>query len=346
MTRKRSLEQQLDRFAGAESGRRAVAETVAALGKAIARIARRLQRGALDGDLAAPTGRKGEIDAQKQLDIVAHDWIVEALRAAPVATVISEEVAEPVSLDARGRLVVAIDPIDGSSNIESNAAIGTIFSILPAPGRGEGPGALLMPGHAQLAAGFAVYGPQTTLALTLGEGTALYTLDRDGGDFVMTEPRAAIPPVSSEFAVNVSNYRYWDEPARVWLDDCLSGADGPRGRNFNMRWTASPVVEIFRILKRGGVFLYPADTRPAYQHGRLRLIYEANPFALIVEQAGGAAITGHDRILDLIPSALHQHVPVVAGARDEVEHIRRLYAETICASERSPLFSRRGLFRS
>jgi len=346
MTVRRSLEQELACWAGAEADRSAVAKTVGGVARAAGRISELLEKGVLAGDLGAPTGHHGLIDAQKQLDVIANDWIIEALRPAPVAWIISEEVADPILLNAAAPLIVAIDPIDGSSNIETNSAIGTIFSVLPSPPSGPGQAGLLIPGRLQLAAGFIVYGPQTTLALTYGDGTQLYTLNRDTSHFVLTDPHADIPPIASEFAVNVSNYRHWDAPAKVWLDDCLSGADGPRGRNFNMRWTASPVAELYRILRRGGVFLYPADQRRGYLNGRLRLIYEANPIALVIEQAGGAATTGRERILDLMPKSLHQHVPIFAGARDEVEHIGRLHAEPFGAGDRSPLFNRRGLFRS
>jgi fructose-1,6-bisphosphatase I len=197
-----------------------------------------------------------------------------------------------------------------------------------------------------LAAGFAVYGPSTTLAITYGEGTQIYTLDPATRQFLQTREDCIIPIVTQEYAINSSNYRHWDDATRTYADDILRGREGPRSKDFNMRWTATPAAEFQRILTRGGIFLYPGDLRPGYELGRLRLVYEANPLAWVVEQAGGAANTGRQRILDIVPHALHQHTPLIAGSRSEVEYLVRLLAEPHAAAERSPLFGRRGLFRS
>lgn len=324
-----------------------VAATVTAVARAVARISALVAQGGLAGNLAKAVGREGSADEQKELDVIASDWLAEALREAPVALFISEEAEQPIVLTPGAPVIVAADPIDGSSNIEANAAIGSLFSVLPALTTSSGALDVLQPGRNQLAAGIVVYGPATTLALTLGEGTQLYTLNRATGRFVLTEPEARIPATAKEFAVNVSNYRHWDEATRTWLDDCVLGTEGPRGRDYNMRWTASPVAEFQRILVRGGVFLYPGDARRSYRQGRLRLVYEANPIAFVVEQAGGQATTGTaQRILDLMPAELHEHTPLVAGAREEVDYIARLHADPHAAADRSPLFNRRGLFRT
>lgn len=346
MTLRSTLDDELKRWAAQDADRKAVAAALLALTGAFARISALVSRGELAGDLAQPVGRLGTGDEQKELDVIASDWIAEALGAAPVALFVSEEAAEPIALAPDAPLIVAADPIDGSSNIAANAAIGSIFSLLPALRDASGAHDVLQPGVNQLAAGVVVYGPATTLALTLGAGTDLYTLNRDTGHFVLVTREAQIPPQAREIAINVSNYRHWDDVTRHWLDDCLRGRDGPRGHDYNMRWTASPVAEFQRILKRGGVFLYPGDARPGYTAGRLRLVYEANPIAFIVEQAGGAATTGTQRILDVVPAALHEHTPIVAGARDEVALYARLAADPRAWSDHSPLFARRGLFRS
>ncbi len=272
-------------------------------------------------------------DAQKALDLRAHDIVVAALKAAPVALVGSEEADAPIPLAPDARISVAVDPLDGSSNIDVNMSIGTIFSVLPhgaAPGQTDAEADLLQPGHRQLAAGYATYGPMTELVLTLGRGTHVFVLDASGV-FRLTDADVGIATQTGEFAINASNYRHWDAPVRAYIDDCLSGADGPRGRNFNMRWIGSLVAETSRILTRGGVFLYPGDRRDGYAEGRLRLVYEANPVAFLVEQAGGAASNGTGRILDLVPHDLHQRVPLIFGSRDEVERVGNYVSGTAAA---------------
>jgi fructose-1,6-bisphosphatase I len=251
----------------------------------------------------------------------------------------------PVPLSAGAPINVALDPLDGSSNIETNVSIGTIFSLLPAPhGSSTEPAAFLRPGREQIAAGYVIYGPQTVLALTLGAGTDLFTLDPACGQFVRTQANVRVPPQAREFAINASNYRHWDTPVQTWFNDCLAGADGSRADNFNMRWTASMVAEAHRILVRGGVYLYPGDARQGYRNGRLRLIYEANPIAFLMEQADGQGSTGRERILDRVPRLLHERVPLVFGAREEVELIERYHLGKAPKGEISPLFGQRGLF--
>jgi len=265
------------------------------------------------------------------------------LREAPVAAIASEEADEWLLLDAEKPLAVAFDPLDGSSNIDSNMSIGTIFSIRPATGAAN---PFAGPGSGQIAAGFVVYGPQTTLALTLGSGVDIFTLDRRDQTWRLTAERVRIPAGATEYAINASNYRHWEEPVRTYIDDCLNGSEGPRAKDFNMRWIGSLVAEAYRILNRGGVFLYPGDMRKGYAEGRLRLLYEAHPIGFIVEQAGGLASTGRARILDLAATSVHQRTPFIFGAAVKVQHIDRLHASPTNRADMSPLFGRRGLFRS
>ena len=240
---------------------------------------------------------------------------------------------------------MALDPLDGSSNIDTDVSIGTIFSILPALGRG-GVHGFFQPGSRQQAAGYVIYGPQCALALTLGKGTHIFTLERASGEFRLTKSAIQIPASACEYAINASNQRYWSEAIRAYFSDCVEGEDGPRGQDFNMRWIASLVAECHRILARGGVFLYPADARKGYQQGRLRLLYEANPIALLIEQAGGKAIDGQSPILEIAGTTLHQRTPLIFGSRLEVELIGRYEAGRHTVSERAPLFGLRGLFRA
>ena len=258
-------------------------------------------------------------DTQKKLDVIADEIVLEALRGVGAAAYLSEERDEAIKLDPAGGLIVACDPLDGSSNIGVNVSVGTIFSVLPADG-GD-----LQPGRAQLAAGFFVYGPQTTLLLTTGSGTASFRMDEEGG-FALISAQVSIPPEASEFAINASNRRHWPAPITRYVDGCLAGAEGPRGHDYNMRWVASLVAETWRIISRGGVFLYPADARKGYEAGRLRLVYEAAPVAMLVEQAGGRATDGARDILDITPEGLHQRVPLVFGAADEIEAVAAEFA--------------------
>jgi fructose-1,6-bisphosphatase I len=319
-----------------------------ALSHACRAISQIIGAGALAGALGATRRDHGAGDAQKELDVLANDLIIASLTAAPVAALVSEELDEVVPLLEGAPLLVAVDPLDGSSNIDTNVSVGTIFSIQPAPLEGStlNLNSFLQPGVRQLAAGYALYGPHTAFVITVGDGTHVFTLDRGTSAFKLTAERVRVPPRTREFAINVSNHRHWDEPIRIYIDDCLKGAEGPRGEDFNMRWIASMVAEAHRVLTRGGIYMYPGDLREGYQHGRLRLIYEANPVAWLVEQAGGSASTGTERILEILPAALHQRVPLIFGSREEVARLDRYHLDPYPIGERSPLFGRRGLFRS
>lgn len=325
----------------------AVAETINSIAQASTRIARRVARGPLAGDLGKARGSNIDGDVQKELDLVANDYIVEALGDAPVAYLVSEELERPVAMQQAAPLFVAVDPLDGSSNIETNSAVGTIFSVFPA-GEKNTPVEefVLQPGINQLAAGYCIYGPQTSLVLTLGSGTHIFTLDPELDEYRLSSENVQIAQTTREFAINVSNFRHWDRYVRAYIDDCLEGSDGFRQSNYNMRWLASLVAECHRILARGGIFLYPADARQGYAHGRLRLVYECNPIAFLVEQAGGGATTGLQRILDVVPTDVHQRVPMIFGSSREIRRIDRYYAERDLHGERSQLFKKRGLFRS
>ena len=340
-----ALDEYLQAWEGTDDLRRAIASTIKALSGACREIAAMIAAGSFAGDLAARHREQAGGDFQTELDLRASDLLVKALAQANVAAVVSEEMDAPLPVCAGAPINVALDPVNGSSNIETNVSIGTIFSLLPAPqGSSTEPAAFLRPGREQIAAGYVIYGPQTVLALTLGAGTDLFTLDSTCGKFLRTQADVRVPSQVREFAINASNYRHWEQPVQTWFNDCLAGVDGPRAEDFNMRWIASMVAEAHRILVRGGVYIYPGDARQGYRNGRLRLIYEANPIAFLMEQAGGRGSTGRERILDLVPRLLHERVPLVFGARDEVKWIERYHIGNAPKDETSPLFGRRGLF--
>jgi fructose-1,6-bisphosphatase I len=274
---------------------------------------------------------QGEV--QKKLDIISNEILLEANEwGGHLAAMASEEMESIHPIPNRypkGEYMLLFDPLDGSSNIDVNVSIGTIFSVLKAP---EGMGApteadFMQPGTKQVAAGYAVYGPQTMLVLTTGNGVHAFTLDREMGSWVLTQQNMTIPAATREFSINASNMRHWHAPVKRYVDELLAGKDGARGVDFNMRWVASMVADVHRILSRGGIFMYPADTRDASMPGKLRLMYEANPMALIVEQAGGAATDGKGRILDIVPNKLHQRVPVFLGSKDEVARVTSYHAD-------------------
>jgi fructose-1,6-bisphosphatase I len=258
-------------------------------------------------------------DTQKALDVLADEIILEAARQAGAAAYMSEEREAAIPLAENGPFIITSDPLDGSSNIGVNVSIGTIFSVLPTEGDG------LVDGRAQLAAGFFVYGPQTTLLVTVGAGVASFRMDADG-DFQLIDDNVRIPEQTGEFAINAGNQRYWLPPVQRYVADCVAGADGRRGRNFSQRYVGSLVAEAWRIFCRGGVFLYPADSRDGFADGRLRLVYEAAPMAFLAEQAGGRATDGTRDILDITPTAVHQRVPLVFGSVDEVDEVARQHA--------------------
>lgn len=340
-----SLENYLQSELAADS---ATAQAISVIADASQRVAALVSRGRLGGELGAARGDNADGDVQKELDVVANDIFVSALQAAPVAWIVSEELPEPARGKSGTALIVAIDPLDGSSNIDTNTAVGTIFSILPASDSSQDSesDSVLQAGTHQLAAGYVIYGPQTALVLTTGNGTNIFTLDPVKQTFYLTEANIRIADTTREFAINVSNFRHWDRPVRTYIDDCLNGEDGYRNSNYNMRWLASLVAECHRILSRGGVFLYPADAREGYAAGRLRLLYEVSPIAFLVEQAGGAATTGTQRVLEIGPSSIHQRAPMIFGSRREIARVERYFSDAETMGDRSQLFNKRGLFHA
>jgi fructose-1,6-bisphosphatase I len=302
-------------------------------------ISHAVNKGALGGVLGSADSENVQGEVQKKLDIIANEVLLEANEwGGHLAAMASEEMDSIYLVPNRypqGEYLLMFDPLDGSSNIDVNVSIGTIFSVLKkADGTHSKDGAsgvteqdFLQPGKQQVAAGYCVYGPQTTLVLTVGDGVAMFTLDREQGSFVLTQENVQVPADTKEFAINMSNMRHWDEPVRRYIDECLQGQEGPRGKDFNMRWIASMVADVHRILTRGGVFMYPWDKREPHKPGKLRLLYEANPMSWLIEQAGGAATNGKQRILDLQPSQLHERVSVVLGSKNEVDRLTSYHTQ-------------------
>lgn len=306
-----------------------------------ASLSHTIQRGPLGGALGASVGENLGGDTQKALDVMADEAFAERLRSADVRWYASEEQDSVVELDPQGRYALAIDPLDGSSNIDVNVSIGTIFSIFDATD--DANASFLRPANEQIGGGYIIYGPQTMLVVTFGEGTQEYILDPDSDQFVLVCDRVQVPDTANEFAINASNYRHWSKPIRAYIDDCIAGEEGPRASNFNMRWVASLVAETHRIISRGGVFLYPADSRKGYEKGRLRMVYECAPIAFVIEQAGGAATDAQDRILDKTAEKLHARTPFVFGSTDKVSRVAAYH--DLPEQEVNALFGNRGLFR-
>ena len=318
-----------------------------AVSTAVKMIANQVNKGALVG--AAARNEHGEV--RKRLGVISNEILIgETEWAGHLAAMASEEITGIYPVPARyrrGKYLLVFDPLDGSGDIDVNMCVGTIFSVLRSPRPGVQPqaSAFLQPGTEQVCAGFALYGPSTMLVLTTGNGVDGFTLDRDIGAFVLTHPKMRVPAEASEFAINSSNERFWEPPVRRYVAECLAGRTGPRGKDFTMRWIASLVAEAFRILSRGGVFLYPADSKDL--PGRLRLMYEGNPIAFIIEQAGGLASTGRERLMEVVPQDLHQKVPVIFGSRAEVELIERYHRDHAEPStDDFSLFNTRSLFRA
>jgi fructose-1,6-bisphosphatase I len=290
-------------------------------------ISHAVNKGALGGVLGSAETENVQGEVQKKLDIIANEVLIEANEwGGHLAAMASEEMDGIYVVPNRypqGEYLLLFDPLDGSSNIDVNVSIGTIFSVLQKPEGNAGVTEqdFLQPGARQVAAGYCIYGPQTTLVLTLGHGVAMFTLDREQGSFVLTAEDVRIPEDTKEFAINMSNMRHWDAPVRRYIDECLAGKEGARGKDFNMRWIASMVADVHRILTRGGIFMYPWDKREPNKAGKLRLMYEANPMAWIVEQAGGAATNARQRILEIQPQSLHERVAVILGSRNEVQRV-------------------------
>ncbi len=283
-------------------------------------IQEKLRLGDLGGILGSAGADNVQGEVQKKLDVIANDMLKEALQACPaVRGIASEEEDSVVVANADGQFLVTYDPLDGSSNIDINSMVGTIFSVLPAQGKGElNETEFLQPGREQVAAGYVLYGPSVMLVLSTGEGVSMFTLDPRSGEFIKTVNKVTIDRDTKEFAINMSNQRFWAAPMREYVADLLAGSDGPRAKNFNMRWVAAMVADVHRILCRGGLFTYPWDSRKPEQAGKLRLMYEANPMGMLVEQAGGEVWTDCERILDIQPSHIHQRVSVILGSADEV----------------------------
>ena len=311
------------------------------------------------GPLAGTRGSTGNINVQgeeqKPLDMISNDIMLKCCEwGGYLAGMASEEMDEPYAIPdiyPRGRYLLVFDPLDGSSNLDVNVTVGTIFSVLRAPEGVTDPQVadFLQPGTAQVCAGYALYGPTAMIVLTLGTGVHGFTLDPDIGAYILTHPNLSIAPDTHEFAVNASNQRFWEPPVKRYVEECVAGKSGDREKDFNMRWIASMVAEAHRILMRGGLFMYPKDTKDPKRPGRLRLLYEANPMAMLIEQAGGAASTGRGRILEVKPEALHQRVPVILGSRNEVARLERYHAEYDRGEDQpfsSPLFNERSLYRN
>jgi fructose-1,6-bisphosphatase I len=325
----------------------AAGAVVRQIASAAIEVADLISLGQLGGGVGVTVGTENsDGDTQRKIDILANEIFIGFLRGSPVSAVLSEELSRPLVLDPAAPVALAIDPLDGSSNIDTATAVGTIFSVVPAIVKATEPAEhFLQPGRHQIAAGFVIYGSQTSLVLTFCDGVHVFTLDRQAVVFRLAIPNVSIPRESAEYAINASNYRHWEDSVRAYVDDCVTGIDGPLARNHNMRWIASLVAEAYRILARGGVFLYPADQRPSYVAGRLRLIYEANPISLLIEQAGGAATDAIQRILDRRPTELHARTPFVFGSSEPVHRIIRYHTDPQFSAERAPLFGRRGLMR-
>ena len=297
-------------------------------------ISHAVNKGALGGVLGTAHTENIQGEVQKKLDIIANDVLIEANEwGGHLAAMASEEMDDIYSVPNRypqGEYLLLFDPLDGSSNIDVNVSIGTIFSVLKKTSSSTlvSKEDFLQQGSQQVAAGYCVYGPQTTLVLTVGDGVAMFTLDSEQGSFILTQDHVQIPLETQEFAINMSNMRHWDKPVKQYIDECLLGKEGPRAKDFNMRWIASMVADVHRILTRGGVFMYPWDKREPLKPGKLRLMYEANPMSWIVEQAGGASTNGKMRILDIKPKELHERVSVILGSKTEVERITQYHLES------------------
>jgi fructose-1,6-bisphosphatase I/sedoheptulose-1,7-bisphosphatase len=325
---------------GATGGFTALLKDVALACK---RISHLVAKGALGGALGEAGSANSQGERQMRLDVLANGIFRRAVeRGGTLEAIASEEMEAPSPIPLghpRGKYLLAFDPLDGSSNIDVNAPVGSIFSVLRAPD-------FLQPGTQQVCAGYAIYGPTTMLVLTLGRGTHGFTLEREIGEFILTHPDLRIAQDTGEFAINASNARFWEPAVKRYVDECLAGRSGPRGRDFNMRWIASLVAEAHRILMRGGVFLYPRDERDATRNGRLRLLYEANPVAMLIEQAGGRASTGTQRVLELTPRSLHERSGFIFGAANEVERLELYHHQHNGHAYDAPLFGARGLFRA
>lgn len=327
------LEDHLESWSAGDADRAVLAELLLHIAEAARAVAALLAHGPLAGDDGA---------AQQSLPGKSVDALQSAIKA-HAAFISTEHLEAPIALNPASRLAVTVDRFEAKA-LEADATCGIIFSVLPVAGSAEA--TFCQPGTSQLAAGYLIYGPHVSLVLTLGQGTHVYTLDPGSRRFRLTRPKAEIAPRTREYAINASNTRHWSDPVRAYVADCVAGKDGPRGEDYNMRWTASLVGACHRILARGGLYLYPSDTRPDFAQGRLHLVQEANPIAFIVEQAGGLATNGRERVLEVVPKGVLQRTPLIFGSRNEVERLVRYKTDRHSISERQPLFGQRGLFRT
>lgn len=318
-----------------------LARTMEHLAKVMIDIAKRIARGGIDENLADARGTNLGGDGQKALDVIADEAFMTELKKSDVRFYASEEQDDAVVLNPAGSLAVAIDPLDGSSNIDTNVSIGTIFSIFDAEETASA--SFLRSGRDIRAAGYSIFGPQCCLIISFGDGVLNFVLDPETGTFVFTGKIETVAQESTEYAINASNYRHWPAPIRAYIDDRVAGTDGPLKQNFNMRWIASLVAETHRILTRGGIFLYPGDNRDGYAMGRLRLLYECAPIGFLIEQAGGRATDGTDPVLDIVPDQLHARTPFVFGSANKVARVATYF--DLPDKEVSALFNERGLFR-
>ncbi|MGB3427305.1 MAG: class 1 fructose-bisphosphatase [Burkholderiaceae bacterium] len=357
------LIEQRQRFPQASGALNALILDVALAAKAIARAVAFGQLGdPMSRELVAAAQTHAQVnvqgEVQKPLDVVSNEIFIRTAEwSGHLAGMGSEEMVAPYQIPPdckRGKYLLVFDPLDGSSNIDVNVSVGSIFSILRAPqavidsGRDVVEADFLQPGFTQVAAGYAIYGPVTMLVLTVGNGVVGFTLDPNLGEFKLTHPDIRVPADTHEFAINSSNSRFWEPPIKRYVDECLAGRTGPRGKDFNTRWIASMVAEAHRILMRGGVFMYPRDSKDRSKPGRLRLLYEANPIGMVIEQAGGRASTGRTPVLEVQPEALHQRIGLVFGSKNEVERIERYHREYDDGTDQpysSPLFNERSLYR-
>jgi fructose-1,6-bisphosphatase I/sedoheptulose-1,7-bisphosphatase len=358
------LIEQRRRFPGASGALNALILDVALAAKAIGRAVSFGELGdPMSAQLVAAAKTHAPVinvqgEAQKALDVVSNEIFLRTNEwSGQLAGMGSEEMEVPYQIPGqyqRGKYLLVFDPLDGSSNIDVNVSVGSIFSILRAPqdaidsGRDITEADFLQSGATQVAAGYAIYGPATMLVLTVGDGVVGFTLDHNLGEFKLTHPDIRVPADTQEFAINSSNSRFWEPPVKRYVDECLAGKTGPRGKDFNMRWIASLVAEAHRILMRGGVFMYPRDTKDPSKPGRLRLLYEANPIGLVMEQAGGRVSTGRESVLGVQPTGLHQRIGLIFGSKNEVERIERYHAEYDAGTDKpyvSPLFNERSLYR-
>lgn len=320
----------LSSYLAAQNAQPAITDVITTITKVGIQISELLKRGALADILGEAGNQNVQGEEQKKLDVISNDLLLDALTAnAYCAGVASEELDHATPANKDGELLVLFDPLDGSSNIDINMAVGTIFSILPYRNHGQTAtdNDFLQKGTEQLAAGYILYGTSTVMSITLGNGVAMFSLDPETQEFVQIKDQVTINPDTQEYAINASNYRYWLPPMQRYIDEFIAGKTGVRGKDFNMRWVAAMVGDIHRILCRGGVFSYPFDTKHPDKPGKLRLMYEANPMSLLIEQAGGLSTDAMNRILDIEPTSIHQRVPVVLGAKNEVEYVKKLHED-------------------